>query len=385
MRIGLLGPVATADLAAHLSDPVEALPKGQAGSPVTLLAAEAVKAGHEVHIWTLDQTVTEPVEATGDALGITYLPKRSEGRGRDAYATEVQWLRDALRSGPSMDLLNAHWSYEFALGAVGRPEPLLVTAHDWAPTILRYAFDPYRLARLTMFARTHLRRPAMTTVSPYLQRKFRRTGLGTPLVVPNGVPVDRIADTPRDRGPGMSVVGISRGFDRRKNSRNLILAHSRLRRAGMPVTLTLYGDAHEDGGQAHEWARAEGVEEGIRFMGEVPYAEILTVLSTADLFVHPAREESFGMVLVEAMAGGTPVIGGERSGAVPWVLDDGAGVVVDIEQPAIIGAAMQRLLGDADVWERQSAAGLDAIRRRFGMDTVGAQYLKAYDRLLAGW
>jgi L-malate glycosyltransferase len=383
MRIGLLGPVETAAVGPLLDRPVADLPPGQAGSPVTLLATELVQAGHDVRIWTLDTSVDAPVTAAGPALDVTYLPKRGGGRGRDAYAQEISWVRRALREGPDVDVLNAHWSYEFALGAIDRPEPLVVTVHDWAPTIFRYSPDPYRAARLTMFARTHLRRPAMTTPSPYLRAKLRRFGLGDATVVPNGVALDTFAEGHRRRGPDMHVVGISRGFDRRKNSRALIAAHALLRRIGMPIRLTLFGHAHEADGPARAWAREQGMADGVTFAGEVPYAQVLSVLRDCDLFVHPAREESFGMVLVEAMAQGTPVVAGVRSGAVPWVLADGrAGSLVDVERPGAIAAEVQRLLGSSTAWEQRSRDGWSHARSHYAMDRVAAGYHAAYVSVL---
>lgn len=377
MRIGLLGPVATADLAASL-DGGAGLPAGQAGSPVTLLAVELLRLGHEVRIWSLDDGIDAPVHAEGPGLSISYLPKRSGGRGRDAYAAEVRWLRQALAQGTDVDVLNAHWSYEFALAALGRPEPVVVTVHDWAPTILRYSFDPYRLARLTMFARTHLRRPPMTTPSPYLQRLLRRWGLGTATVVPNGVPVDAFANGPRSRGDGCRLVAVARGFDRRKNTATLLRAHAVLRR-DLDAHLTIFGAAHEPDGPAAVWARTHGLADGVSFAGEVPYAQVRQAMASADLFLHPAREESFGMVLVEAMAQGTPVVAGRDSGAVPWVCADGAGVLVDVESPEAIAGAAHDLLADTAAWEAQGAAGLASARRRFGMDAVAGGYLRVYE------
>jgi glycosyltransferase involved in cell wall biosynthesis len=382
MRIGLLGPSSTRELA-DLLDAADGLPPGMGGFPVTLLARNLVERGHDVHLWTLDRTVRDVVRAAGPGLHVTWVPCRPGGRGRDAYRDERRRLRHAVdtavAAGAALDVINAHWSYEYALAVRGRPEPTVVSVHDWAPTVLRYQPDPYRLVRLGMFLRTHLDRPAMTTPSPYLQAHLRRFGLGHAEVVPNGVPVERFAAAPRRRGPDMHLVGIAMGFGRRKNTQALLHAHARLRAAGVPTTLTLVGSEHGPGEAAAAWADAEGLTDGVTFLGPLPYDGVLDLLGRCDLFVHPAREESFGMVLIEALAQGTPVVGGARSGAVPWVLEGGGGVLVDVEDPGAIAAAVHQLLRDPAAWERRSADGLASTRRRFGMDVVTDAYLAVYE------
>ena len=82
------------------------------------------------------------------------------------------------------------------------------------------------------------------------------------------------------------------------------------------------------------WAQKKGLSDGVNFVGPVDPDELIDIYEQVDLMVHPSMEESFGMVLVEAMARKIPVIGGEKSGAVPWVLDNGkAGVLTDIRSP----------------------------------------------------
>ena len=249
MRIGILGPISTKEVSPLLDGDPEDLPTGNGGYPVTLLVDELVRAGHDVSVWTLDPGVTRRVDATGDGLHITYLPYRSGGRARDAYREERRWLVQAME-GASVDVLNAHWSYEYALAAMTCDEPLLLTVHDWAPAILRYQTDMYRLVRLGMYAAVHSRRPAMTSPSPYVSDKLRGLRLGTPAVVPNGVVDSLFVDSPRTRGSGFEILGISMGFNRLKNTGSLIRAHALLRAAGLPSTLTLIGARHGPGQDA---------------------------------------------------------------------------------------------------------------------------------------
>ncbi|WP_122088223.1 glycosyltransferase family 4 protein [Halalkalicoccus subterraneus] len=77
---------------------------------------------------------------------------------------------------------------------------------------------------------------------------------------------------------------------------------------------------HED--HLRDLAQELGIEGQIQFLGYVPDDELPSLYSSADVFVLPSRYEGFGLVLLEAMACGTPVIGTDQGG-IPTVIDDG--------------------------------------------------------------
>lgn len=381
MHVGLLGPATTAGLVDWLDGDPAHLPAGNGGTPVTLLAAALLELGHDVTLWTLTPEIAAPVVASGARLRVHYLPQRPGGRGRDAYAAERRHLRHALDADAhEVDVLHAQWTYEYALAALRRPEPLLVTVHDWAPTILRYQPDPYRLVRLLMQARTFAARPPLITVSPYLERHLRRWRLPVAAVIPNGVPPAWIAPAARRRGEGLALVTVADGFAARKNTTAVLRAVGHLRADGLPVTLTLVGADHEPGGAAASWARRHGLHDGVTFAGRRPHREVRDLLDHVDLLVHPAREESFGMVLIEAMARGLPVVAGRASGAVPWVVDR-AGALVDVEDPTAIARAVRDLLLDPDRYQRAAAAAHARARDRFAMPVIASQHLDVYHRV----
>lgn len=386
MHVGLLGPLTTAGLGAHLPAG-HGLPAGMGGTPVTLLAAELLAQGHEVTVWSLSPDITEPVAVEGSRLRVCYLPWREGGRGRDQYREERRWLTAALADGVrDVDVLNAHWTYEYAMAAQAIPPasraPLVVTTHDWAPTILRYRPDPYRAIRLVMAARVYVRRPPLTAPSPYLARAVHRWTRLDPRVVPNGLARDQLGPGPRTDFGGRQVLCVADGFEDRKNSAGLLRGVAAMRRSGRDVQLTLLGNDHGVGEAADQFAQREGLAQGVVFRGRVEYAQVLEAMQTADVLAHPAREESFGMVLVEAMAQGLPVVAGRASGAVPWVLGEGtAGVLVDVDEPDALAAGVAEVLDDTARAEALSASGYRWVSERFLMPAIAAAYLETYEML----
>jgi len=80
-------------------------------------------------------------------------------------------------------------------------------------------------------------------------------------------------------------------------------------------------------------------------MGFVNHDDIIAILDEASALVHPSLEESFGNTLLEGMSRRLPVIGGEKSGAVPYVLGHGQyGILCDVEKPTELAKAMQKTL-----------------------------------------
>jgi rhamnosyl/mannosyltransferase len=99
------------------------------------------------------------------------------------------------------------------------------------------------------------------------------------------------------------------------------------------------------------------LEQRVLFAGRVPEPDLPAFYQSCDLFVLPsiARTEAFGVVQIEAMAAGRPVVSTNLPTGVPWVNEDGvSGLIVAPRDPVALGDALQRLLGD------------DALRRRLG-------------------
>lgn len=116
----------------------------------------------------------------------------------------------------------------------------------------------------------------------------------------------------------------------RKGPDVVIRAFSRLARQCTSATLTLVGDGPER-------SRLEGLvppelRSRVRFLGAVPFHERTSVFAQADILVHPARHEGWGVVIQEAMAAGLPVISSLQTGAAVDLLVDGkSGFLVDAE------------------------------------------------------
>lgn len=393
MRIGIAGHISTDSIARFLHGDGVGLPRGYYGAPLlgTLIGA-LLERGHSIVAYTTSSDMPHGarVTASGDRFKITYCAARPRafrygngcwGRAADAFNLERAALRQAMQD-DAPDLVHAHWSYEFALAAIESGLPHVVTCHDAPQVVLRYSPDLYRLVRYLMARRVLSRARYLTAVSPYLQGMLQRYARLPIEVVPNPLPehprevsASRAFDPVRPR-----IAMVLNGWGARKNPKPALRAFAALRRAIPAAELSIMGSDYGSGGKAETWACAQGLIQGVNFMGPQPYAVLLEKLADSDLLLHPAREETFGMSIAEAMSLGVPVIGGRDSGAVSWVIG-GGGMAVDVRSDVEIEAAMKKMLSNPAM-RLQYAVAAKARAENFSAARTAAAYETHYSNAL---
>jgi N-acetyl-alpha-D-glucosaminyl L-malate synthase BshA len=147
----------------------------------------------------------------------------------------------------------------------------------------------------------------------------------------------------------------------------------------MPSALVLVGDGPERVA-ADEEARTLGVRDSVYFLGKLE--AVAPLLSSADLFLLPSTNESFGLSALEALACGVPVVG-SRVGGVPEVVRDGeTGALRAVGDVDGMAAAAIEILGDPAKWTAMSEEAAADARRRFALEDIVARYEAFYERLL---
>ena len=379
LHIAVAGPMTLSML-----EPELGAAAGSAGFPfpgTAQLVLEYLSRGHRVTAVTTGFDIQQIQRVSSPRLELVVVPSRGRGRGRafDFFRAERAAIRGALDDARA-DVVHAHWTYEFGLAARRSRAPSLVTVHDWAPQIARHNRHPYWYFRWAMQVACLVRRGALSAPSAYVAERVQRLYRQECPVIPNGVVLQPFQQV-EARPERPTVVMLNNGFTNLKNVATALRAWPAVRRAVPTALLVLGGPDFEPTGIAAEWAGANGLDDGVRFDGPVASPDVPGWLSQASLFLHASRQESFGMVLVEAMAAGLPIIAGRNSGGATEVAAP-AGLLVDVDDPAEVAAALIDLLSDDARRARMTAEGR-SVAARFSVDETTTAFL---DRLtdLAG-
>jgi glycosyltransferase involved in cell wall biosynthesis len=207
-------------------------------------------------------------------------------------------------------------------------------------------------------------------------------------VVPCGVDLDQFnTDGPAEPRPAgrPRLVVLSRMVPR-KGIGNTIEALAELPGvelviAGGPPREQLAED--EEGARLLALAERLGVADRVDFRGRIERPDAPALLRSADAVVCVPWYEPFGIVPLEAMACGVPVIASSVGGLVDTVVHGGTGLHVPPRRPDRVAEAARQLIADADMRGRLGAAGAERARRRYGWDTVAEGTLRSYMQVLA--
>jgi glycosyltransferase involved in cell wall biosynthesis len=142
-------------------------------------------------------------------------------------------------------------------------------------------------------------------------------------------------------------------------------------------------DKSRDGGHRRDLGKLIdelGLNQRVRLIGWVD--DVAKLLPTFDLFVSPSRSEPFGLSIVEAMAGGVPVIASMSEGAREIIDDNQTGRLVPIGNTEAMATAICELLSDRKGRDRLSQNSQRVVRERFSLERMVVETEKVYEQVL---
>lgn len=212
-------------------------------------------------------------------------------------------------------------------------------------------------------------------------------------VVHNGIDFSRFDQPQPDRfrqqlgiGAATPLVGTVGRLRPWKGQRAFIDMAAQLAQQHNDVQFAIVGGATfgvEDDyvAELHRLAAQAGLAERLRFTGALD--NIPDVMAGLDVFVHCGEPEPFGLVNIEAMAVGTPVVA-KRHGALPEIVQDGVnGLLVPPDDQAALAEAVLRLLSDPAYSQKLGKAGAARARTRFSIERTAAEVAKVLTEVTA--
>lgn len=240
--------------------------------------------------------------------------------------------------------------------------PALAKTHNYVDLKYYRAID--RLVPTTADQFAYLRRAGVPETRLAIIPNFSRL---TPAAAPR--PPARTAPT----------VGSVGRLVRKKGFDVLLLAVARLRAEGLELRLQLAGDGPERTSLV-KLAADLGLNERACFMGWAD--DVAAALAGVDLFVLPSREEPFGIVVLEAMALGIPIVASRTAGPLE-ILDADCARFADVDDAADLARAIHAALEDPADSAARAGRALARFADRYTETVVVTQYEAVYDALKA--
>ncbi len=365
---------------------------GGSGAVATELGLELADRGHEVHF----VSYARPFRLDRFREGVFFhevemMPYPLFEYPPYSLALAVS-LHEVVQS-HELELLHVHYALPHAtsgwitremLRSEGADVKVVTTLHGTDITLVGQD-DSFR--SITRFSIE--KSDGLTAVSDWLRRETGEAfGVepGRIDVIPNFVDTDAFD---RDAYPchrsslapeGEKILMHISNFRPVKRVVDVVRIHAAVREA-VPARLVMVGDGPQRG-EAEDAARELGTEEDVVFLGKLE--SVAELLACADLFLLPSEEESFGLVALEAMASGVPVVGSEGSGLSEVVEDGASGRLHPVGAVDAMADSAVELLTDDERWRRCSEAGRRRAVDRFSADEVVPRYEAYYRRVLEG-
>jgi N-acetyl-alpha-D-glucosaminyl L-malate synthase BshA len=363
---------------------------GGSGAVATELGIALAARGHEIHFITYRQPFRLP-----EFLANVYFHEVDVGRyplfEYPPYdlALAVRMHEVVLMHG--LDLLHCHYALPHAtsawiaremLRAQKRDVKVITTLHGTDITIVGQ--DP-SFNQITKFSIE--RSDRLTAVSEYLRRETYTTfGCGScdvaviynfidPAVYNRSAHPQLLRNT---LGEGPILMHIS-NFRRVKRVRDVVGIFAAVNDE-IPSWLMMVGDG-PDRPEAEDEARRLGIESRVHFLGKIE--SVAPLLASADLFLLPSSNESFGLSALEALASGVPVVGTDAGGMPEVVRNGETGILCPPGDVQGMSRAALSILGNPATWQKMSELGAADARARFSLDQIVSRYEHLYTTSLA--
>jgi D-inositol-3-phosphate glycosyltransferase len=367
--------------------------------------------GVEVDVFTRRQDPDVPtVVELGERARVVHVDA-GPPRGMDKYAVldylsefacNVQRHRNFM--GARYDLIHAHYWLSGRLAGLFKEHwgvPVVAMFHTLGAMKNKVAQDT---AELEQGIRVEIERRTMATADRIIaatkvDREHMVQGYGADprriSIVPGGVNLDVFRPGPREAarralglGPAPVLLFVGR-IQRLKGLDVLVRAAGLVRAEHGPLQVVIVGGAGDGarGGtseEARELGRVralvaqQGLEADVRFEGAVEQDRLPLYYRAADVTVMPSTYESFGLVAVESLACGTPVVASRVGGLATIVRDGENGMAIPWRDPRLFADAIRAILADDALADHLRRGALDTAAR-YGWSAVAERTLAIYD------
>jgi rhamnosyl/mannosyltransferase len=340
--------------------------------------------------------------ARWDVVAVTSKPDIKKVKVEQRDGLKIYYLPVAINV--SNTPINPLWFFQLKL-IMHREKPSLINAHapvpfmaDMAalaagsiPFVLSYHtgsmvkgkngvdklilfYEKYVLPKVFQKAKT------IICSSDFVKNTFLRSFSKKTITINPGVDIVAKKPSKKDTNNVLFVGGLTKA-EHYKGVEYLIKAIALLKKdiPTMQLSVAGKGDAMSTYKQL---AKQLGIAEHVRFLGRQDKNALQKLYQRANVLVLPSASESFGMVLIEAMSHGTPVIA-SNIGGIPDVVTDGKeGILVPVKNAEKLAAAIKKILTNKTLADKLGQAGYEKVKERYLWDIQIAKTKEVFEKYL---
>ncbi len=334
--------------------------------------------GHEVRIITApwgDDPPAQDVIQISRAMAIPF----NGSIGRVTLSLRLEWLISRMLEREKFDIIHHHEPFVPFLSFQildSAKCPNVATFHAFGGFSVSYWLGQVVLDRYMgkLDGRIAVSSAARHFVSRYFPGEYK--------IIPNGVDVDFYSHArpyPEFRDGKVNILFVGR-VEPRKGAMYLLRAYAKLKQAYPDTRLIVVGRGPELG-DLRRFVQRRRVAD-VFFAGRVSDADKASFYRTADIYVAPSTgQESFGIVLLEAMAAGCAVIASDIHGYKRVVQRNVSGLLVEPKDPEALASALERLIRDPKLRHALGAAGAQRAPE-YDWSHVTAELVRVYEQVI---
>jgi len=367
--------------------------------PFILEAARAISHhGNEVKVLTMHTPGASTHEYFDEieVFRAKYLPEKLEVLQKDASGIPEAWRRGFLpklatipfllrfilliaKQAKGSDIIHCNWSLS------GLAAYLSKFVHKTPYIITVQGSDVFKTINIPVVRNViglALRKAShIIALSNELKNATIRFGVPAEriTVIPNGVNISQFPVGPKDgRKNQLLFVG---SLIERKGVSYLIEAMSVLKASYPDLQLIIVGEG-KDRNVLEALTKQLDLDGNITFIGTQSQEHVSELMRESRLFILPSIEEGQGVVLVEALASGTPCIG-SRVGGIPDVIMPEVGKVVDARDVQGLSEAIESFLFDDDLWKATSKNARIRAETNYDWNSIAKKMIKIYQSVIS--
>lgn len=274
------------------------------------------------------------------------------------------------------DVIHAHWTLSAAAALLGRwihHIPILVTLQG------SDIFQATRFPKGAVITKNILLRcDCITALSCALAEAAKAMGVSRQIhIIPNGV--DTTQFVPHPSGDREDIILYVGSFIERKGVKYLLAAMTDVFRLFPSYRLVLIGEGPQFLDLKHLTEQL-GIAERVAFLGFQPQDRVRSWMQRAKVLVLPSLEEGQGVVLLESMACGTPVVA-SQVGGISQVVTNDIGALVPPANPVPLAKAISNILSAPNYWSELSYNAREYVVRHYDWGLIAALYIDLYKSL----